>query len=101
MGVVLAAEHLQLRERVAVKMMLPHVAVDPIAVRRFIREGRSMVRIKSEHVARVLDVAATDAGVPFLVMEYLEGADLGAILEERGMLDVRTAIDCVLQALGA
>ena len=101
MGVVLAAEHLQLRERVAVKMMLPHVAVDPIAVRRFIREGRSVVRIKSEHVARVLDVAATDAGVPFLVMEYLEGADLGAVLEKHGPLEVRTAVDYVLQALGA
>jgi eukaryotic-like serine/threonine-protein kinase len=101
MGVVLAAEHLQLKELVAVKMMLPHVAVDPVAVRRFIREGRSVVRIKSEHVARVLDVAATDGGVPFLVMEHLVGADLGAVLEERGPLPVRAAVDYVLQALTA
>ncbi len=99
MGVVVAAEHLHLRERVALKLMLPEVAHDPTALARFVREGRSMVRIKSEHVVRILDVGTTDAGLPFLVMEHLDGADLADVLAHKGPLPVRDAVDYLLQAI--
>ncbi len=98
MGVVVAARHLQLDERVAVKFVL-HQTGD--SVERFIREARSTVRLKSEHVARVHDVGTTEGGAPYLVMEYLEGQDLGQVLDERGRLPVGDVVDFVLQACEA
>ena len=56
MGVVVAAHHLQLDERVALKFLLPEALGDAEAVARFAREARAAVKIKSEHVARVIDV---------------------------------------------
>ena len=62
MGIVVAAEHLQLRERFALKLMRPDVANDPTAIARFVRDARSMARIKSEHGVRVHDVGTTKQG---------------------------------------
>jgi serine/threonine-protein kinase len=101
MGVVLAAQHLQLEERVAIKLMLPEVATNGEAVARFVREARAAAKIKSEHVARVSDVGTLDGGVPYMVMECLEGADLGALLSTRGRLPVEEVAEYVLQACEA
>ncbi|MCC6648600.1 MAG: serine/threonine protein kinase [Polyangiaceae bacterium] len=98
MGVVVAARHLQLDERVAVKFVL-HQTGD--SVERFIREARATVRLKSEHVARVHDVGTTEGGAPYLVMEFLEGQDLSQLLEDRGRLSVGDVVDFVLQACEA
>src|SRR5882724_546560 len=62
MGLVVAATHLQLGERVALKFLLPEALQNPEAVQRFDREARAAVRIKSEHVARVSDVGTLDNG---------------------------------------
>ncbi|HEY8039700.1 MAG TPA: protein kinase, partial [Polyangiaceae bacterium] len=101
MGVVVAATHLQLDQRVALKFMLPQGLAHPALVERFAREARAAVRLKSDHVARVLDVGTLDSGSPYMVMEYLEGNDLGAMVEERGPMAVEIAVDCVLQACDA
>src|SRR5438552_4984465 len=53
MGMVIAATHLHLDERVAIKLLLPDVAQNPDTVARFMREGRAAAKIRSEHVARV------------------------------------------------
>ena len=98
MGVVLAAEHLMLGERVAVKLLLPEAAQIPEVVPRFQREARAAAKIQSEHVARVMDVGALEDGRPYLVMEYLEGRDLAAELEARGPLPIEEAVEYVLQA---
>jgi eukaryotic-like serine/threonine-protein kinase len=100
MGVVVEAHHLALDERVALKILLPEFAMHPEAATRFLREARAAVRIKSEHVARVTDVGTTETGGPYMVMELLEGLDLGAVLDE-GLLPVPDAIDYVLQACEA
>jgi len=71
MGVVVAATHLQLDERVALKFLLPDALINPEAVERFSREARAAVKIKSEHVARVSDVGTLESGSPYMVMEYL------------------------------
>ena len=101
MGVVVAAHHIQLDERVALKFLLPEVLQVPEAVARFTREARAAVKIKSEHVARVTDVGQLENGSPYMVMEYLDGDDLSAWVAERGALPVEQAVEFVLQACEA
>ena len=101
MGVVVAATHLQLDERVALKFLLPEALGNGEAVARFAREARAAVKIKSEHVARVSDVGTLDSGSPYMVMEYLQGQDLAAWVQERGALSVPDAVEFMLQACEA
>src|SRR5579864_2756723 len=84
MGIVVAAHHLQLDEKVAIKLLLAEALSNPETVTRFDREARAAVKIKSEHVARVLDVDRLENGVPYMVMEYLEGRDMAAWLRDQG-----------------
>jgi serine/threonine-protein kinase len=101
MGVVVAARHMQLGERVAIKCLLPQVLDRTDVVTRFLREGQAAARIRSEHIARVYDVGTLENGVPYLVMEYLEGSDLGALLRAQGRFPIEDAVDYVLQACEA
>jgi serine/threonine-protein kinase len=101
MGIVVAALHEQLGQRVALKMLLPSITVNPDMVARFAREARAAVKIRGEHVARVLDVGELPSGEPFIVMEYLDGKDLADTLHESGPLALDVAIDYVLQACEA
>ncbi len=101
MGVVVAATHTQLDQRVAIKLLLPAMMGSREIVERFQREARAAAKIKSEHVVRVSDVGALDGGVPYIVMEFLEGRDLGDLLERRGPLPVPLAIDYLLEACEA
>jgi len=101
MGIVVAARHVQLGELVAIKLLLPEMTMDAEIVQRFSREARAAVRIKSEHVARVSDVGTLDTGAPYMVMEYLHGSDLGAVLTEQGALPLEDAVDFVAQACEA
>ena len=101
MGIVAAALHLQLDERVAIKFLLPEVLGNPEAVGRFTREARAAVKIKSEHVARVIDVGTLENGAPYIVMEFLEGQDLAAYLQAHGPLPAPRAVEYVLQACEA
>jgi eukaryotic-like serine/threonine-protein kinase len=124
MGVVLCAEHVALGTRVAMKFLLPEFAILPDAAQRFVREARAATRIRSEHVARVIDVgtlpgalaglpsprgpdgeavaeAGGPPGVPFIVMEYLEGVDLGRHLKSGTKLSIHEALDFVIQAAEA
>jgi hypothetical protein len=98
MGVVVAAHHIQLDEKVAIKFLRPEGLADAESVARFSREARAAVRIKSEHVTRVTDVGTLPNGAPYMVMEYLEGVDLAAWLRQRGPLPVEQAVEFVLQA---
>ena len=98
MGVVVSAMHTELDRRVALKFLLPSALANAVAVGRFAQEARAVVRLKSEHVARVIDVGRLESGAPYIVMEYLEGMDLGTRLEEKGPLPVHEAVDFVLQA---
>jgi eukaryotic-like serine/threonine-protein kinase len=101
MGIVVAALHIQLDERVALKFLLPEALGNGEAVARFAREARAAVKIKSEHVARVSDVGTLDDGAPYMVMEYLDGVDLCAWLTQRGALPIEQAVEFVLQACEA
>jgi hypothetical protein len=99
-GVVVAADHQTLRCPVAIKFLRPGLASSPELVRRFLREARAAARLRSEHVARVMDADSSDDGAAFLVMELLEGRDFAAILKD-GPLPIPLAVDYLLQASDA
>jgi serine/threonine protein kinase len=95
---VVSARHVALDEVVALKFLRPEFATHAEAVRRFTIEGRANFKIQSDHVVRVLDVDALADGTPFIVMELLEGTDLGRELEARGALPIDQAVSYALQA---
>ena len=101
MGVVVAATHLALGHKVAIKFLLPGAVQTPATLERFAREARAAARLRSDHAARVLDVGTLANGSPYMVMEYLEGSDLGAVVQERGALRIEDANEFVLQACDA
>jgi eukaryotic-like serine/threonine-protein kinase len=101
MGVVLAARHQQLGELVAIKLLRPTATKGADANARLLREARATHIIKSEHVVRVMDAGTLDSGAPYIMMEYLDGSDLGDVLRSRGPLPIPEAVDYVLQACEA
>ncbi len=100
MGYVLAARHVQSGQVVALKFMKEALCT-PDYKSRFLREARNTVRLKSNHVSRVLDVGALDDGAPYIVMEYLEGVDLSELLKKRGTIPAQEACEYILQACEA
>ena len=98
-GVVLEAEHLGHGGRVAIKLLRPELATQEPILARFLREARALAAMRGEHVARILDVAG--GAEPFIVMEHLQGHDLGKLVASRGALPVVSAVDHVLQACTA
>ncbi|MGC4090402.1 MAG: serine/threonine-protein kinase [Polyangiaceae bacterium] len=101
MGVVVAAWHVELAQRVAVKFVRPEAMGLRDAEERFRREARAAARIRSEHVGRVMDVGALDGGVPYMVMEFLDGHDLADELYRRGPLPVAESAGYLLEAIEA
>jgi len=101
MGVVLAATNEALRQRVAIKLLRTGALANAKALGRFEREARAAASLRSNHVARVLDVSKLDDGRPFMVMEYLEGSDLGDVIDHAVEMPVGEAVEYVLQACEA
>jgi serine/threonine protein kinase len=101
MGIVFQATHVRLGQRVAIKMLHPHMLYKPEIVERFEREARAAAQLRSTNAVRVVDVDVTPEHLPYMVMEFLDGHDLAAELERRGRFSVTDAVDCVLQACTA
>ena len=101
MGVVVAARHIQLEQKVALKFLRPEAMQSKEAVERFLREARNAVRLRSEHVAKVTDVGTLDTGAPYMVMEYLDGADLSRVVQATGSITIEEAVYFLLQACEA
>jgi phosphate/phosphite/phosphonate ABC transporter binding protein len=80
MGAVYEAEHEGLRAKVAVKLLSEHGSLDQKSVARFRREARAMGAIRHENVVSVMDTGTDEDGIPFLVMELLEGESLAGML---------------------
>jgi serine/threonine protein kinase len=95
-GVVVSATHLAFGQQVAIKFLRNENELDPSANKRFLREARAAAVIQSEHVARVYDFGTSEDGVPYIVMEQLEGTDLSRVLR-RGPLSIENAVDYVIQ----
>jgi eukaryotic-like serine/threonine-protein kinase len=101
MGVVLSAQHLQLGQKVAIKLLLAHPSEREPASTRFLREARAAAGLHSDHVVRIYDLGTLENGVPFMVMELLRGSDLGTLIDTRGPLPINLALEYVLQACDA
>ncbi len=102
MGAVAKATHLLRRAPVALKFMSGAVLSLQGAVERFVNEGVAASQIDSDHVVKVFDVGRLPSGAPYLVMEYLEGCDLGQLIEREGpTLETARAIHFTVQALRA
>ena len=99
MGVVFAADHLQLPQQVAIKFLRKDA--DPILLERFRREAQIVVQLRSEHVCRVLDVGQLPSGEPFIIMEMLHGQDLANKVGQDGPLPMSDAVDTILQVCEA
>jgi serine/threonine-protein kinase len=85
--------------KVAVKILHAHLAAHPDTLRRFLREGYLSNKVEHPDVVHVLDDDLAPDGAPFLVMELLDGKSLDTVLEERGPLVVKEAVDLVSKIL--
>ncbi|NUP14365.1 MAG: serine/threonine protein kinase [Polyangiaceae bacterium] len=98
MGVVVLADHTTLGTPVAIKFLSPQFAAVSTAARRFVQEAKAASRISSEHIVRVFDAGTIEQFGPYIIMEYLEGRDLGRELRERGGLPIEEVVDYGAQA---
>lgn len=101
MGVVVGARHRLLGHAVAIKVLRPSLALHPGTRQRFLVEAKAGARLTSAHVARVLDGGVTPEGLPFLVMERLEGADGERSLTIHGVPPISETLELVVQVLEA
>jgi eukaryotic-like serine/threonine-protein kinase len=97
MGTVHEARHEKTRGRVAIKILSETAKQDPASRARFAREARAAGRLRSRHVAKVLDVDALEDGTPYLVMEYLEGEDLSRVVKAKGALPIQQVASILVQ----
>ena len=100
-GLTVDAEHVQLGQRVALKLSLSNDRMQPESAARFLRGARLAAQLRNRHVARVVDLGTLDSGVPFSVTEHLTGTDLRGVLRVREWLPAAEAVDYVLQACEA
>lgn len=101
MGVVVAARHIQLGELYAIKFLLPAASEHEQGLERFMREARASAKLKGEHIARVHDVGSLDDGTSYMIMEYLDGCDLRAIVRKQVPLSIPEVLLYALQTCDA
>lgn len=95
MSEVYEALHTGLKKPVALKVLRADMAEHKEARERFVREGENAARIRHDNVVDVTDVGAVD-GLPYLVMELLEGEDLAEVFAREGRLSVSQVVDMML-----
>jgi serine/threonine protein kinase len=101
MGTVYVAEHLGIGKRVALKCLNPEYAANAMVVERFLREARLATAAGNEHIVDVTDIGKLPDGAPFIVMELLEGRELGDALAQDGPFVIGRAVRILRQACDA
>ncbi|MBA4188132.1 MAG: hypothetical protein C0467_08950 [Planctomycetaceae bacterium] len=91
MGAVYLAQDEGLQRRVALKVMLPSAAADPLSKERFLREARASAAVRHDNVVTIYQVGE-DRGIPFIAMEYLAGSPLDQFLARKGRLTVQQVL---------
>lgn len=101
MGTVFEARHTRLGQRVAIKVLGDDLRAHPELVTRFEREARAAGALSSPHAVRVFDIDQDADGTPFIIMELLEGRDLGYVVERSGAQPVGRAVRWIIEACDA
>src|SRR3954471_4055677 len=101
MGIVYLARDPALKRPVAVKLMAPERAADPEARARFEREAEAVAAISHPNVVAVYSVGELPSGIPYLVMQYVEGMSMAERLKAEGPLDLGTAKQVMGQVASA
>jgi serine/threonine protein kinase len=101
MGTVWLGSHTGLGTRVAIKFIKPQHASHPDARRRFEIEARAAAKLQSKHAVHVFDYGITEDGIPYIVMEYLDGESLSDLLIRKGPVSAREAAHIIRQAARA
>lgn len=96
MGVVYLAERAdgEFQKQVAIKVLQPDI--DPRLSSRFRRERQILADLEHPNIARLIDGGTVD-GMPYVIMEYVEGRPLRTLLKERGALPIEEAVDIARQ----
>jgi serine/threonine-protein kinase len=100
-GIIYYAQHAGLEKPAAVKVLSAAWSTDDTAVERFQREARAASQVGHRNIVDVYDMGVLDDGRPWLVMQWLDGQELGDLLEQEGVLDPWTAANIVYQAASA
>src|SRR5437763_9701314 len=96
MGAIYKARHRETGQVVAIKVMPPHTASNPVLLRRFEQEFRAASRLNHPNIIRALDYG-DNGSTPYLVMEFVDGESLGQRIERDGMLPEADAIRLIAQ----
>ncbi len=101
MGAVYRADQQAVGRAVAIKVMSPTLVVDPVVVKRFLREAKLASRLNHPHAVAVLDFGQTDDGLFYLVMELVEGKTLDREIAQRGAMSPERVVKIGVQILDA
>jgi serine/threonine protein kinase len=97
MGSVYLAEHTVMGWKAAIKVLRRSLADDRVLVRRFLNEARVIKAVRHPNIVEIIDVGILPDGLPYLLMELLEGETVGARLHRNGRLTVEQALDIGIQ----
>ena len=100
MGEVWLAQHKDIKTRVAIKTLLPHISEDKQQVQRFFNEAVAVSKIKHAGITKIFDVGFLPSGAAYLIMEYLEGESLAARIARIARLRLRELADITRQIAG-
>ena len=101
MGVVYEAQHLLIGRKVALKTMAAHAAISPLSIERFRREAQAAASVGNSHIVDVLDMGQLDAGSFYIVLEHLDGTDLGFTIASSGHFTVQRGLHVIRQLCDA
>ena len=99
MGIVYEATEPGLDRRVALKLIAPEAAAEPVFLKRFEHESRIAAQVEHPNVVPIYAAGEVD-GIPYIAMRYVSGSDLGKRISEVGRLDPARAVAIVAQVAG-
>jgi eukaryotic-like serine/threonine-protein kinase len=99
MGHVYEAENIRIGRRVAIKVLSPEHVQEERLLQRFEREAQAAARLSSDHIAEVYDFGRLPSGVPFMVMEVLDGVSLKQRVRSQKQLEPNVVVPLAIQLL--